>query len=68
MNFDDFDSQLEEYIFEIKHKTGLAFLVSDGSNDYWLPMSKIDWHEPDEIGDTTTFYIPNWLAEEKEII
>jgi hypothetical protein len=57
-----------ELDLEVKHKTNNAFLVSDGDNDFWLPISQIDWEEPAEIGDITTFYISQWLAEEKGLV
>lgn len=59
---------MEEITLEIKHKTEQAFLLTDGDNDGWFPMSLIDWEEPDEIGDTTTFYIPEWKLEQEGFI
>ena len=57
-----------EFALEIKRKTEKAFLVTDGTADYWLPRSMVDWEEPDHVGATTSFYIPEWMAEEKGLI
>lgn len=51
-----------------KYENMGAFLVTDGYKQVWLPKSQINWEEPADAGDTTTFIIPEWLAEDKELI
>jgi len=55
-----------EITVEIKAETELAYLVSDGDLEMWIPKSQIE--EFDRSGDIATFQIPEWLAEEKGLI
>lgn len=57
-----------EIAVEVRHQTDLAMRVFDGRHEVWLPKSMIsDWcEEPD--GTITSVFIPEWLAEEKELI
>lgn len=42
----------------------------DDLGDTWFPKSQIEGSDPDgmEIGDDVEFYIPEGLADEKELI
>lgn len=55
-----------EIFVEVKHETELGILVSDGLNQFWLPKSQIEIeYRKDGHAEIT---LPQWLAEEKEII
>lgn len=60
--------ELLEFSLIVKFETPAAFLLSDGTDENWFPKSQIDWEETAEVGGTFTFYIPEWLAEEKGLI
>lgn len=52
---------------EIIHETEKAYLMNifnDGSDGMWIPKSQIE--ELDE--NSKTFMLPQWLAEEKELV
>lgn len=60
-----------ELKLRIVHKTDKAFLLTDDYNaEAWIGMAMngFDWEEPDEIGDTTTFYLPEWWAEKNGFV
>jgi len=54
--------KLFDFAAELKHETDAAYLVTDGSEDYWLPKSMTE-----DNGDGT-FTIPEWMAIEKGIV
>lgn len=54
--------ELYDFHAELKHETEMAYLVTDGDKDYWLPKSMTE-----NNGDGT-FTLPQWLAEEKGIV
>jgi hypothetical protein len=47
---------------EIRARTQRAIQFYDGARTVWLPLSQI------EINDDDTITMPEWLAEEKELI
>jgi hypothetical protein len=47
---------------EIRARTQRAIQFYDGERTVWLPLSQI------EINDDGTITMPEWLAEEKELI
>jgi len=58
------NSNVDDYTVFIENETDLAIQIEDG---IWLPKSQI------KIGDRrpfkpTVITVPNWLAEEKELI
>ena len=64
-----------EVTVEIKHETNAAILVTDGSQEMWIPKSQIGLNdEPTgkrpiyEKGTTITISIPEWLAHAKGLI
>ena len=57
-----------EIVVEIKGETDMAFLVSDGDTQVWIPKSQIENPEDCILGKTSTIEIPEWLALEKELI
>jgi len=54
--------QLIDLALLLKHETSKAFLVTDGDRDVWLPKSQV------EKNDDGTFTMPEWLAQDKELI
>jgi predicted RNA-binding protein (virulence factor B family) len=58
-----------EIFGEVKAVTDMAILLDDGDVEVWLPLSQIESETDDyEKGDEITVFIPEWLAEEKELI
>jgi serine phosphatase RsbU (regulator of sigma subunit) len=51
-----------EIAAEIIHETDMAWLLSDGITEEWVPKSQVKDHEDG------TFTMPYWLAEEKGFI
>ncbi len=52
----------------MKRETSLALLVFDGTREVWVPKSQISDYGEDRQGNTTSIFIPEWLAEEKDLI
>lgn len=48
---------------QVKHRTKAGVLFYDGSVEVWLPRSLVEWHEEDGV-----MVMPEWLAQEKELI
>jgi hypothetical protein len=60
-----------EICAEIKRETDMAYLVSDGDQDQWLPKSQVEMDSEGESvgpGDTVVFTMPEWLAIEKGFV
>ncbi len=55
-------SDLVDIAGEKRHETGRAILIFDGTRSVWLPKSLVE-----DNGDGT-FAMPEWLAQEKELI
>ena len=55
-------SELYDFAGQIRHETDKAVLVFDGEHEIWLPRSHV------EINGDGTFTVPQWLAEEKELV
>ncbi len=45
------------------YQTDLAWRFSDGTTTVWLPKSQVEWDEDEKI-----MTMPEWLAQEKELI
>lgn len=66
----------ESYTLEFKAKSQQAVLVSDGKNEFWLPISQIEidgcqsYSDYDRLkrGESLDIYIPDWLAEKKGLL
>jgi hypothetical protein len=56
-----------EITVEIVKETDMAYLVKDGDVEVWLPKSQIRGEE-DLQGGIVELIIPEWLAEEKDLI
>ena len=52
---------------DLHAETGRAVLVSDGGEPVWLPKSQVEIESSDD-GRTHVVSIPEWLAQEKELI
>jgi RNase P/RNase MRP subunit p29 len=63
------DKDLIEISGEILYETDLAILLYDGETESWIPKSQIEI-EPKffELGDMVVVTMPEWLAEDKELI
>lgn len=55
-------SELYDFAGEKRNETPKAILVFDGETEVWLPKSHVE-----DNGDGT-FTVPQWLAEEKELV
>lgn len=51
----------------LKHATKAAYLVNDGTKDVWVPKSQCELAENPTTA-THTLTLPEWLAQEKELI
>lgn len=56
-------SRLVDVAGQVKHRTKAGVLFYDGSVEVWLPRSLVEWHEEDGV-----MVMPEWLAQEKELI
>lgn len=56
-------SRLVDIAGQVKHRTRAGVLFYDGSVEVWLPRSLVEWHEEDGV-----MVMPEWLAQEKELI
>ena len=64
-----FNDETDEYTLELVTKTNLAWLVNDGDENIWLPISQCQMDPPDaDEGDFCQFTVPNWIAQEKGLI
>lgn len=54
-----------EFTGEIQKETEFAILFFDGHNTFWLPKSQIEIRRE---GATVTIEVPDWIAEQKEMI
>jgi len=58
--------EVEEIWLEIVRETDGAYLVGDGDQEVWLPKSQVAIIDKKE--GFSFFSIPQWLAEEKELV
>lgn len=47
----------------VHHETDAAYLIHNGKKKVWVPKSRVEWNS-----DNRTMTMPEWLAEEKELI
>ena len=52
---------------EIVKETDMAYLVSDGKQEMWLPKSQIDESGFLDEGEVEIITIPEWLAEKNNL-
>ena len=58
--------EMIEFYLELKRPTKAAYLFTDGVGEYWLPKSQV---EVNHVKDNEyNVFVPEWLAEEKEMI
>ena len=61
-------SDLIDITIIVKHKTERAVLIDDGGIEpQWIPLSQCEL-SPDIGSNTHTLTLPEWLAQEKELI
>jgi hypothetical protein len=65
----DMSKEMIEVAVEILEERDEAWLVSDGTDEVWIPKSQIE-DSKDELveGIHTTIEIPVWLAEDRGLI
>lgn len=56
-----------EIAVEVVAQTDKAWLVSDGTQQVWIPRSQIDDY-CEEKGKVTSIFITEWLATQKGLI
>jgi hypothetical protein len=56
-----------EIVAGLLWETARAILVDDGTNQFWLPKSQIEYTDPDKY-DVIIVTMPEWLAKEKDLI
>jgi len=63
-------SNLTDIDVEVLHRTDKAVLVHTGDKDkaVWLPFSQIEIEPNDAFPGIETVTLPEWLAQEKELI
>lgn len=61
------DTKLIEIACELRHETGKAFLIFDGTREAWLSKSLTE-EQLDGRGKLVGVIIPEWLAKQKELI
>ncbi len=58
-----------EINIKVVERTSLAWLVSDGQKDAWIPISCIEDYAEEDDGmlgtNTPAIVIPTWLADDK---
>jgi len=57
-----------EIAVEVKARTDLAILVSDGKTEEWIPKSQISDYTGEDVDQATTIFIPEYLALKKGFI
>jgi len=62
------DTDIVEIDCEIIHRTDNAVLIEIGTDEYWLPKSKISCVEGVENFELTTIEVEEWLAIEKGLV
>lgn len=61
-------SDLVDLSVIVRHTTDRAVLIDHGGKEpCWLPLSQVEI-APNADGKTHTLTVPQWLAEEKEMV
>lgn len=50
------------------YETDKAYRFYDGNVTVWLPKSVVEWDASDRNPNSGTMTMPEWLAQEKELI
>ena len=61
-------SDMVEISGELIHETDEAILIDDGNRRVWLPRSQIEMDGTAFAGYNIKISVPEWLAQEKELI
>jgi hypothetical protein len=68
----EIDKNIVEVVMTIEGETDEAYLLSDGDIQKWFPKSQLDWDtlngSDPKVFQTTTFYMPEWLALRSGVI
>ncbi len=51
-----------EITCDVLRETEQAYLVHDGNVEAWIPKSQVS-DESENLGEITSIFIPEWLAE-----
>jgi hypothetical protein len=62
-------SRLTEIEVQIQHETGMAVLVKNADGrKAWLPLSQVEVRPCENGSGLNVIELPEWLAEEKELV
>lgn len=53
---------------DIRATTDKAYLVYNGSVEAWVPKSLVSDYTEEPDGHISSVFIPEWLAEDKELV
>jgi hypothetical protein len=68
-NSSDHDVETIELYLQKKAETDLAFLLTDGTQESWVPRSQVVDFVQDEHHDASGYYrLTEWIAKEKGFI
>lgn len=62
------DGNYIEFDLELKIETKMAILCSDGTCEVWIPKSQLEDDIERLANGLVRIIIPEWLAQEKELI
>lgn len=57
------ESDIVDIAGDLRHETGKAYLIFDGTKEVWLPKSLVE-----RDAEHNTFAMPEWLAKDKGLI
>lgn len=64
-----YEQELVDLQGEFQHETDKAILILISDNKIWFPKSQMTYDDKQyDKGDLIKFSIPEWLANEKEVI
>jgi hypothetical protein len=52
---------------EVLRETEAAYLIHDGNTEAWIPKSQIS-DISEGLGQITSIFIPEWLAEKNDLL
>lgn len=56
-----------EITCDVLRETDKAYLVHNGEIEAWIPKSQVS-DESESLGEITSIFIPEWLAEKSGLI
>ena len=52
---------------DVIKETDMAYLIHDGNIEAWIPKSQVS-DESESLGQITSIFIPEWLAEKAGLL